>query len=131
MHERTKTNASRRNTIKLDLRDWTAVPKTVRRIQNTIENVSRQPTNHLGATFSITLRQHLLPHELTLPTTSQVIECASENSVDPQPSVTDTKHGGYGSYTIQRRTHIADRPYTGNTKGRGDASSRNQVNQYC
>ena len=39
--------------------------------------------NHLGTTFSITLRKHLLPHELTIPTTSQVIVHASENSVDP------------------------------------------------
>ena len=69
--------------IKLDLRNWTAVPRTVRRIQNTVEMHCDTRQNHLGTTFSITLGEYLQPHELTFPTTSQVDVHASENSVDP------------------------------------------------
>ena len=82
MQERAENERVTKNTVKLDLRNWTAVPKNGSSHWKILKCIAT-PDKTTWEQHSQSSEKHLLPHELPFLTTSQVIKRASENSVDP------------------------------------------------
>ena len=102
VHERANTNASRRNTIKLDLR-LDCCPKNG-------PSHSKYCWKCIATPDKTTWEQHSQSHWENIfyhtnwhfqPSPKWSNAHLKKTQLTPQPSVTDTKHGGLGSYTIQ------------------------------